>query len=118
MSLDGEILIAAYAGIKAAIVVWGLSSKLLLSQIYLEEEIKQVVYMALSHYNSRLVVYALRGKNAEGCIILIDLVSKTVISTATYLLKPNWHIKALSFAPNSHDSFFTCGVESIKSWHL
>lgn len=87
---------AAYGGVRSAIVLWGLSSKLQLGQIYLEN-VLQVVYMTLSHNNNRLLIYTLRGKNAEGCLMLLDLTRKQLEATATYLLKPNWHIKAMIF---------------------
>jgi hypothetical protein len=117
LSEDGELLVAACAGVRPAVVIWGLSAKLQLGKIYLEN-VMQVVYMALSHNNTRLLAYVLRGKKAEGCLMLIDLSRKQLLATATYLLKPNWHVKALAFAPNSQDNFFTCGVEAVKSWHL
>lgn len=63
MSTDGDTLVAAYTGVKPAIIVWSLSSKLLLSRVYLED-ILQIVYMALSSDNCRLLIFALRGKKA------------------------------------------------------
>lgn len=109
MSEDGDTLVAAYSGVKTAVLVWSISTKLLLSQIYLEG-IVQVIYMAFSHKNSRLLIFALRGKKADGCLMLLDLQSCEIIATATYLFKPNWYVKGISFIPGSHDHFVTCGV--------
>ena len=109
MSSNRELLIVAYAGLKAAIMIWSVTSRMLLGEIYLEEIVRSI-YLSVADNNDRLLVYGLRGKEAEGCILLIDLINFRVIATATYLHKENWQIKAISFAPQSYDRFVTCGI--------
>jgi WD40 repeat protein len=117
MSEDGDLLVVAYAGVRTAVMVWSLSSKLLLAEVFLEELVR-IVYMAVSHDHGRLLLYGLRGKDGEGCLMLVDLFNRAVLATATYLHKENWQVKGIAFGPLSHDHFATCGVEPVKLWHL
>lgn len=88
----------AYCGRKAEIVLWSLSSKIILSRIYLED-ILQVIYMTFSYDNSRLLLYGLRGTRAEGCLMLIDVINLNILATVTYLHKQSWNIKGITFKP-------------------
>lgn len=40
------------------------------------------------------------------------------MGVVTYSHKKAWQIKSLCFRPNSHDKFFTCGIENIKEWQM
>lgn len=74
--------------------------------------------MCLSYDHTRLIVYGLKRKEAEGCLLMIDLPNEKILGTTTYFHKHSWHIRALVFLPRSLDCFLTCGVEPIKQWRL
>lgn len=40
------------------------------------------------------------------------------MGVVTYSHKKAWQIKSICFRPNSHDRFFTCGIENIKEWQM
>ena len=89
---------------------------MVLRRFYLRELV-QVLYVAISEDNARVVLYGLT-LDAVGQLLMIDVENEEAMAAVTYTHKRAWQVKALCFRPGSHDRFFSCGMESVKEWQL
>ena len=71
ISKDGELLLACHSGAPCGLIIWELSLKVMLRRFYLRELV-QVLYVAISEDNARVVLYGLT-LDAVGQLLMMDV---------------------------------------------